>query len=303
MDMRKLEAFLCAAEQASLSEAAKLLHLSQPAVSHQIKSLESELDTQLFIRTNTGLKLTDAGELLLPWARRILHETQDIKEMMSAMETSSVGKLRIACSASSGRYILPHLAARFRQHYPDVNITLLACSPKHAIADLLEGNAQLGIMSTESNEPTIESQFFFRDYINLIVPAEHPWARRESVEVSELLGENIIVREETSGTRRIMKAELARFDISLDDLKIFLEVGTAEGIVELVAAGYGISFVANLISRNAMLLGKIKRVKVEGINMRRANYLVRKRITPPHRPRDVFWSFIHAPENADLYEA
>ncbi len=303
MDMRKLEAFLCAAEQASLSEAAKLLHLSQPAVSHQIKSLESELDTQLFIRTNTGLKLTDAGELLLPWARRILHETQDIKEMMSAMETSSVGKLRIACSASSGRYILPHLAARFRQHYPDVNISLLACSPKHAIADLLEGNAQLGIMSTESNEPTIESQFFFRDYINLIVPAEHPWARRESVEVSELLGENIILREETSGTRRIMQAELARFDISLDDLKIFMEVGTAEGIVELVAASYGISFVANLISRNAMLLGKIKRVKVEGITMRRANYLVRKRIIPPHRPRDVFWGFIHAPENADLYEA
>lgn len=303
MDMRKLEAFLCAAEQSSLSDAAKLLHLSQPAVSHQIKSLESELNTQLFIRTNTGLKLTDAGELLLPWARRILHETQDIKEMMFSMETASGGKLRIACSASSGRYILPHLAARFLQHYPDVNISLLACSPKHAIADLLEGNAQLGIMSTESNEPTIESQFFFRDYINLIVPAEHPWARRESVEVSELLGENIIVREETSGTRRIMKAELARFDISLDDLKIFMEVGTAEGIVELVAAGYGISFVANLISRNAMLLGKIKRVKVEGITMRRANYLVRKRIIPPHRPRDVFWSFIHAPENADLYEA
>jgi len=303
MDMRKLEAFLCAAEQASLSEAAKLLHLSQPAVSHQIKSLESELDTQLFIRTNTGLKLTDAGELLLPWARRILHETQDIKEMMSSMETTSAGKLRIACSASSGRYILPHLAGRFRQHYPDVNISLLACSPKHAMADLLDGDAQLGIMSTEVIEPSLEAQFFFRDYINLIVPSEHPWARRESVEVTDLLKENIIVREETSGTRRIMQAELARFDISLDDLKIFLEVGTAEGIVELVAAGYGVSFIANLISRNAMLLGKIKRVKVEGITMRRANYLVRKRITPPHRPRDVFWSFIHAPENADLYEA
>jgi DNA-binding transcriptional LysR family regulator len=170
------------------------------------------------------------------------------------------------------------------------------------MVDLLDGDAQLGIMSTEINEPSLEAQFFFRDYINLIVPTEHPWAKRESVEVTDLLEENIILREETSGTRRIMQAELARFDISLDDLTIFLEVGSAEGIVELVAAGYGVPFIANLISRNAVLLGKIKRVKVEGVNMRRANYLVRKRITPPHRPRDVFWSFIHAPENADLYE-
>jgi DNA-binding transcriptional LysR family regulator len=300
MDLRKVEAFLCAAEQANLSEAARLLHLSQPAVSHQIKSLESELGVRLFARTNTGLTLTEAGQMLVPWARHILHETQDMKDMMASLDDLVVGQVLIACSASSGKYILPHLAARFCKNYPGVNVSISACGPNHAITSLLDGKAHLGIASTEINDPALESQFFFRDNISLIVPACHPWAERESVEIADILQETLILREETSGTRRIMMAELARFDISQDDLNVFMEVGSAEGIVELVAEGYGISFVADLVSRNSLLLGKIKRVKVEGVTMRRAAFMVRKRISPPHRPRDVFWSFIHAPENSDL---
>ena len=80
IDIQKIETFLCAAENLSLSSAARQLHLSQPAISHQIKSLEDELNTTLFIRSNTGLKLTEAGRLLLPWARRLLHDTNDLKE-------------------------------------------------------------------------------------------------------------------------------------------------------------------------------------------------------------------------------
>jgi DNA-binding transcriptional LysR family regulator len=300
MDLRKIEAFLSAAEQASLSEAAKLLHLSQPAVSHQIKTLEGELGVRLFTRTHNGLKLTEAGQMLLPWARKLLHETQDMKEMLGALEQVFHGHLHIACSASSGKYILPHLAARFCQRYPGVNVSVQACSPGHALSHLLDGEAQLGVVSAEVTDPGLEAQFFFRDSISLIVPGGHPWAGRDMVEASELIGQRMILREETSGTRRILLAELARFDISLEDLNVGLEIGSAEGIVELVAEGYGISFVSDLVCRYALQLGKIKRVRVQGVSLRRSNYLARKRIAPPNRPRDVFWGFVNAPENSDL---
>ena len=90
IDIQKIETFLYAAENSSLSEAAKQLHLSQPAVSHQIKLLEQELGEKLFIRTNTGLKITEAGQLLLPWARRLLHDMDDLKDMMASLQDMGV---------------------------------------------------------------------------------------------------------------------------------------------------------------------------------------------------------------------
>lgn len=300
MDIRKLETFVCAAETSSLTEAAKLLHLSQPAVSHQIKLLEEELAVDLFVRSNTGLKLTEAGHLLLPYARRLMHDTNDLQEMMSSLKNQETGDLRIACSSTSGRYVLPLMVARFCTAYPTVHASILACQSRHMVERLLESDAHLGIVSSEPVEAGLQAQEFFRDAISLVAASSHPWAERRSVEPAELLQEHIIMREETSGTRKVMLEELAKFDISLDDLNVFLEVGNVEGVLELVADGYGVSFVSELASRNLRRLGRVVCLPVEGMAMERVNFLVRKRASSPHRARDVFWGFIHAPENADL---
>ncbi len=303
MDIRKIEIFLCAAETSSLSEAAKQLHLSQPALSHQIKLLEEELEARLFIRSNIGLKLTDAGLLLVPWARRIIHDTNDMKNMMSSLQNVFVGDLRIACSSTSGRYILPVIVARFCRRSPGIQARILACRPKSAVSWLLDGEAHLGVVSSEVSDESVESQEFFRDSISLIVPSSHPWAARHSIEAAEILQEPLIMREDSSGTRRVMLEELAKFDIGLEDLKIFLEVGNAEAIVEVVAGGFGISFVSDLASKYMRQLGRVVKVRVDGVDMKRINYMVRKREAVPHRPSDVFWGFIHALENTDLLHA
>ena len=300
IDLQKIETFLRAAENLSLSETAKQLHLSQPAVSHQIKSLEQELNATLFIRSNTGLKLTEAGRLLLPWARRLLHDTNDLKEMMSSLQSDIVGELRIACSTTGGKYILPQLAARFSQQYPGIHVRIFACGPEQTTINLLDGEAHLGVVSTEVDDTSLESQKFFRDVITLIVPSNHRWAFRKKIDPSELLEEPIIMREETAGTRRVVLAELAKYDISLDDLNIFMELGNAEAIVRTVAAGYGISFASSLASACPMERGNVINIDVDGITLQRNVYMVRKRISAPHRPRDVFWSYIHDPANADL---
>lgn len=302
IDIQKIETFICAAENLSLSEAAKQLHLSQPAVSHQIKLLEQELGVCLFIRSNTGLDMTEAGQLLLPWARHLLHNMDDIEDMMASLQEATAGELRIVYSTAIGKYILPQLATRFCLLYPKIKVRILACNPETIVLNLLDGEAHLGIVSTQVNDQRLESQEFFRDTIGLIAPANHPWAGRRSIEPSDIVREPLFIREESSGTRWAMLAELSKFDISLEDLNVFMEIGNAEGIVEAISTGYGVSFVSCLASRRLRELGRVVSVPVDGLNMHRTTYMMRKRISTPHRPRDVFWGFIHAPENADLLD-
>jgi DNA-binding transcriptional LysR family regulator len=108
------------------------------------------------------------------------------------------------------------------------------------------------------------------------------------------------MREPTSGTRRVVLEELAKHDISLEDLNIFMELGNAEAIVRTVADGYGVAFVSELAATYPLERGHVMAVPVDGLTLQRTIYMVRKRIGDSYRPRDAFWSFVHAPENADL---
>lgn len=300
MDTEKIETFLCAADNLSFSEAAKQLHLSQPSVSHQIKTLEQELGVELFKRSSSGLELTEGGRVLLPWARRLIHDSVNLKEIMTSLEEEIVGELRISCSTTAGKYVLPQIVARFCNRHPGIKARILTCRPERATLDLMEGEAHIGVVSTELNDANFEVQNFFKDNVILIVPAAHPWAKRGSVEPQELLEEPLILREQESGTRRAVLEELAKHDISQDDLHILMELGNAEAIVSTVAAGYGVSFVSYLAAADLIKQGAILQVPIDDFEVQRSVYMIRKRVSAPHRPRDTFWTFVHAPENADL---
>lgn len=300
VDVNRIEIFLNAAETLNFSETAKRLHMTQPSVSHHIKAMEEEMGVVLFTRTNTGLRLTEAGRLLLPWARRLVREANNIQAMMSSIQADIVGELRIGCSTTTGKYILPQMAARFCQRFPGVRVRILACTPEDAALKVLNEEAHVGVVSREIENASLEAQEFFRDTITLIVPANHRWAFRKRIEPAELLEEPLILREETSGTRRVVLSELAKYDIGLNDLNIFMELGNAEAIVRTVAAGYGIAFVSTLATACPVERGNVVDVQVEGLNLYRSIYMIRKAQGTPHRPRDAFWAFIHDPENADL---
>jgi DNA-binding transcriptional LysR family regulator len=301
IDLTRLKAFIYAAESLSFSEAAKQLHLTQPTVSHHIKALETTLGVELFTRSGHTLKLTEAGRLLLPYAHKLIHQVGEVQEIMTSLQEKIVGHLRIACSTTAGKFILPQLGARFCQRFPGIRVSILACTPQHVIPQLLEGEANLAVVSSyDLCKDGLECQEFFEDLITLIVPAGHPWDLRRSIEPADLLEERMIVREPTSGTRRVLLTELAKHDISIDDLSIYLELGNAEAIVRTVEAGYGVSFVSTLAADWALKLGQVAAVRVEGLELRRTVYMVRRSIETSSRPQEVFWSFVHSPSNADL---
>jgi DNA-binding transcriptional LysR family regulator len=165
---------------------------------------------------------------------------------------------------------------------------------------LLDNEANLGVVSFEVQDENLEYQEFFVDSISLIVPHDHPWAMRRVIAPEELINEPLIMREAVSGTRRMLLSQLAKFDIGLDDLNIFMELGNAEAIVRTVATGYAVSFVSSLASACPLERGNVVDVRVKGFDMRRKVYMIRKRLDVHHRAQEVFWSFVHSPVNRDV---
>lgn len=301
IDLMKLAAFVYAAENLSFSEAARHLHLTQPTISHHIKTLENDFGVELFDRSGPTLHLTEAGRLLLPWAHKLIHQANEIQEMMGSLQQKIAGHLRIACSTTAGKYILPQLAARFCQRHPGIKVSILSCTPDHIVPQLLEGEANLAVTSSyDLCSGGFDCQEFFNDFITLIVPANHPWALRQFVEPADLLNEPLIMREPTSGTRRVLLTELAKHDITLDDLHIFLELGNAEAIVKTVQAGFAISFVSTMAAAWAIAQEQVTAVPVTGLNLQRKVYMVRRSLDAPSRPQEAFWNFVHQPANMDL---
>lgn len=300
INIDRLNVFLHVAETQNFSSAAQRLHISQPTVSKQIKELENELKAELFIRSSSGVQLTDAGKTLIPWARKLVRDNLELQTMMGALDQEITGYLKIACSTTAGKYILPQLAVRFREKNPGVRISLLPCTQENISIKLLAGDVDLGVSSIEMDQSGLDCQHFFTDHVALIVPNSHPWSERNSVEPDDLLGQPILMREPTSGTRRVLLSELAKFDITLEDLSVVLEVGNAEAIVFSVAAGLGISFVSKVASSYCRAWGCTVHIPIDGFNLRRDICIARKTMGSPNRAMEAFWGFIHTPENADL---
>ena len=123
LDSHQLHIFLVAAELENFSEAARQLNLSQPSVSAQIQTLERLLGTQLFNRAGRHISLTEAGQVLLPMAREMVHLSIHIEETMASLEGSVVGHLKLGCSTAVGKYTLPRVIGRFRAQYPQVQVS------------------------------------------------------------------------------------------------------------------------------------------------------------------------------------
>jgi DNA-binding transcriptional LysR family regulator len=301
IDLMRLRAFVYAAESLSFSEAARQLHLTQPTISHHIKALEKTLGVELFSRSGHTLKLTEAGRLLLPFANQLINQAIELQELMASLQEDIVGHLRIACSTTAGKYILPQLAARFSRRFPGIKVSILACRPLHVMPQLLEGEANLAVVSSyDLCGERFDCQEFFKDTINLIVPAGHPWSRRDHIDPADLLDEPLLMREPTSGTRKLLLTELAKHDIGLADLDIFLELGNAEAIARTVEAGFGVSFISSLAADYALELGRIATVPVADFELQRTIYMLRRSLDTPHRAQEAFWNFVHDPSNADL---
>ena len=293
LDAHQLNIFLVAAETLNFTQAAQLLHMSQPSVSQHIKSLERHFDASLFARVGRQLQLSDAGEALVPMARAMVTQSVRIEEEMASLHGEIFGHLKVGCSTTPGKYVLPQLLARFHKQYPMVRVTCQVSPQATSIDMLCEGRVHFALSSHSHRQSCTDAEFhlFMRDPVMLIAPLDHPWSQRREIDHEELLDADFILREEESGTFATVRDALNTLNFSIRDLNTLLTLGNSEAIALAVQEGLGVGFVSNTVV-TGMRQPDIAVINVRGLNICRDIYIGQHVGRPATAAQSAFWKMI-----------
>ncbi len=297
MNFKQLEAFIWVAELQSFTKASRQLFMSQPAVSFQIKALEEDLQVSLFQRGDKKVMLTEAGRLLYPEAKQMIRHYNRIKAGLEDLKGLKTGHLVIGASTIPGEYILPILIGGFKKKYPGIIITLKVAGSGQVGRWVREREIDFGITGAPIDWEGTECVSWLKDQLVLIVPPAHPWAELNEVNLDNLKNETMILRERGSGTRRTLEQKLAEHNISLEKLPHSMELGSTRAVITAVEANLGASIVSKYAVSEAISLGKVKEVKLVGIDLSRYLYQIRHSQGMGGFALEAFISFINDEEN------
>lgn len=294
IELSALRVFLVAAEEKNFSQAARLLHMSQSAISQNIQSLERAYNVELFTRHGRTVQLSDVGQTILPMVREVLLSARLLEDGLHDVNNQICGELMLGCSTSAGRYLLPTLLSDFLHDYPMVRPRVKIMSRDSVVDRLLSRAIPIGISSRRIEHRDVECVPLFEDRIILIVPANHPWADYGHALPADLLDQPIISREEMSGTCETVLEGLKSHNITMDTLNVVMELGSAEAIEMAVERSVGIAFVSEMVAARGLALGQIKKVEMDGLDLRRTIYMARHIDFPFTRAQGLFWEFAHS---------
>lgn len=249
MDDFKLRVFKEVVEKKSFSKAAASIYISQPAVSLQIRNLEEQLGAKLFDRTPEGVILTKAGQIFFKYAERIFNDYKEAKKEIGSLFSKPEDRFIVGASTTLGEYLLPKIIPAFKKLHPEINLFLRIGNAETTLFRLKEDEVNLTLLEINYKKSGWVTKEFFVDELVLIVPAGHHLAQEKSVSLATLRKEPFILREEGSGTRRILSEKLCELDMELACLNIALEVDSTESVKNTVAAGLGISLISKIAFR------------------------------------------------------
>lgn len=300
IDIHALQIFYEASRTGNFTAAARLLNLSQPAVSMQIKSLEDYLQVKLFEREGRSMRLTKAGQALVPMAQQILDLAASAEEAIRASDGQVVGNLVIGCSATSANYVLPHLIARFQSLYPNVRVSMPIVSQDELHEKLSRGLYDFGVMSAAAACDEISCVPFFEDRVVLIAGAVHPFTAAPSIEPKQLLNERFICQDRHSACRQVVGNALDPFGVDINQLHISMEMGSPEAIVMAVEHGLGLSFVSMLAAAPRLALGRLAIIPLADLRLQTRVFLGTPKIHNGSVVQSKFRNFIKHPQTRSL---
>lgn len=302
MNFKQLEAFLWVAELQSFTKAARQLYISQPAISFQIKALEEDLQAPLFQRGDKRIMLTEAGRVLYPEAKKMLRHYQKIKEGLEDLKGLKTGHLLIGASTIPGEYILPLLIGGFKKKYPGIEITLKVAGSDRVARWIRQREIDLGITGVPFNNEGIECVRWLEDQLVLITPPSHCWANLAGgPDVADLKNETMVLREQGSGTRRTLEKRLEEINIALDTIPCSMELGSTRAVITAVEAGLGVSIVSRYAVREALELGNVVEVPLDGLDLSRSLYRLRHSQSPEGFAVKAFAGFINNIDNCERF--
>lgn len=190
--LRQLKAFVLVAEHNSFTKAAEILMLTQSALSGLIKELEQNLDIKLFVRTTRKMHLSDAGQRLLPQAKRVLNEVAVLDEKVAGLKSLHQGHVRLSVSQQLAASAMPQFIAKFCETYPNIQVTLVDCSIDDVVSQVENLETDLGIAPERHYSADVDAAVLFESSFYLVLPKMHPLANRKTVYWEDLLQEKLI---------------------------------------------------------------------------------------------------------------
>lgn len=265
MDNYQLKVFCTVTRSQSFSKAAKLLHMSQPAVSTQIKNLEEYYEGQLFERTPHGVILTKAGEVFYSYAERILNLYDEMEQQLESVLQRKSHQIIVGASTTIGNVSLPCSIYLFKEEYPEVSIRLQIANSDEVLRKVMANKVDIAVLEGYHESPELNAVPVTSDELVLIAPQHSQ--EEGSISLESFLKKPLILREDGSGTRKILANALEQHGHSINDLNVITEMTTIDAIKSAVEAGLGEAIVPRLAVRKEAYLGSLKVLNIEGMDM------------------------------------
>ncbi len=259
---RRLQVFHTVARLLSFTKAAEALHMTQPAVTFQVRQLEEYFNTRLFDRTHNRITLTEVGEKVYEYAEKIFEQYALMENTVKEMTGDINGVLMIGASTTIAEYMLPILLGDFKLKYPEVRIRLRVSNTDEIVSMVESNTIDLGVVEAPVANKSLVVTLCRMDQLVAIVPSNHPLTQFQEVSVKELVSYPYISREEGSGTREVINEYFNRAGLSFYDLNIVMELGSPEAIKGAVASGMGVSILSRAAIQKDLQLGLLKEVRL-----------------------------------------
>jgi DNA-binding transcriptional LysR family regulator len=295
MNLNYFKTFTVVVNTGRFSEAAKVLKLTQPAISFQIQALEKQYGETLLERSGGQLGLTPAGEIFLEYARRIVDLNDELERRIERIREDVSGHLSLEASTIPGEYVLPKVIGRFISEYPAVDVSLSISDTTEVIDHILDRKIDIGFTGAlpASKAKRLKFTEFIKDELVIVTPPTYPQAARKQVKIREIMSQPWVLRESGSGTRKTFATALKKAGLSERDLTHKMELASNQAILAAVEAGLGISVISRWAAQSAAKAGAVGMLRISDMDLTRNLYLVYDADKPMSRAEETFIDFVN----------
>jgi len=273
MKIERIKTFINLVDLESYSLTAEKFEISQPAVSMQIKSLEKYFETELIHKEKGQINLSPAGKIVYQEGKKILKRWGYLKQRVESKKNMKIKKLKIASSTIPSVYLLPEIISTLNKNIDDLK-TEVSVGDSRAMINLLENSeVDLIIVGSKPQNNKFNAIELCSDHLSLIAPLNHALIEEEKVFLAELQNQNLLMREEGSGTRKATISAFEEAGLKTDDFNVISQLGSTEAVISAVESGLGISFISKIAAKKAAICRRVAEIKIVDVEYERKFYL------------------------------
>lgn len=295
MNLHHLSVFFAIAETGSLTASARRLHISQPALSRELKAFESRLGVTLFERHAKGMRLTQAGAVLRQYAERLFELERAAEAAMGEIAGATRGRLSIGASNTIGTYVLPSVLAAFRREHPQVHVSLFVGNTEQVSQGVVDMRFMLGFIEGPLHLKGLRTLVFQRDEIVPVARPDHALFRKRHLAVADLSGEPLLVREPGSGTRELIADALHRHGIEEGEP---MEFGNTEALKRAAVHGGGIAWLPRISMANELREGSLRELPLGQLRIVRPLRVLSREGSPREPVAEAFLTLVRRSADA-----